>query len=139
MKDEDIMRYTSFKTPQSDDKILKCLEKWMKEEGPNLGFWAAESLEAKHFIGWFMLIENKFKELEIGYMLDKKFWNKGFATEISSFIIDYAFSLKIDKIIAYSHRYNEVSKKVLKKMGMKEIEILENEIIKYEINRKEYK
>ena len=50
-----------------------------------------------------------------------EYWGKGYATEASKRLLEYAFEeLGIKKIIAYSHPQNIASKKIALKIGMKE-------------------
>ncbi|KTD65951.1 GNAT family N-acetyltransferase [Legionella shakespearei] len=59
-------------------------------------------------------------EIKVGYMLDKKYWNKGYATEVLKALLNWA-KLHIDAeyIVAYADRENEGSFRVMEKCGMK--------------------
>ncbi len=62
---------------------------------------------------------------ELGYWLDKNFWNKGFATEASKKIIDYGFNtLKLKRIFATHFDFNTASGKVMLKSGMQQEGVL---------------
>ncbi len=55
----------------------------------------------------------------IGYNLLPDFWGKGYATEISKSLIEYAFDeLKVERVEALAMKSNAVSCRVLEKSGM---------------------
>lgn len=116
MTDEEVMRFTRLKCPQSDDVMKRCLSKWTKDQE----VWACVEKEGDQVIGWAMLKKTTTDDPELGFMLSKKVWFKGFATEISKSLISYAINvLKVNKVIAFVSIENKSSKKVLKKIGMK--------------------
>ncbi len=56
---------------------------------------------------------------EIGWILNKKHWNKGYVTEAAEAIVDFARNdLKLEKIIAQCDWRNTPSAKVMEKLGM---------------------
>ena len=67
-----------------------------------------------------MEFNEKNKYIEVGYVLDKKYWGKGFATESVKKLIDYGLNhIKLKNIYACCHIDNGSSKNVIKKCGMK--------------------
>lgn len=55
---------------------------------------------------------------EVGYDLNPKFQRKGIMNEALKMIIHFSFKeLKLDKIEAFTHPYNEASRKLLEKNG----------------------
>ena len=60
---------------------------------------------------------------DYGYRINKKFWNKGYATEASKAWLDYGFNqMHIEEINAYTHAENTASNQVLQKVGFNFIE-----------------
>ncbi|MGL1892486.1 MAG: GNAT family N-acetyltransferase [Spirochaetaceae bacterium] len=58
-------------------------------------------------------------EIEVVYVIDPNFWGKGYATEISKAVIDYAFSTKkLNRVIALIKPNNIASEKVASNCGM---------------------
>ncbi len=56
--------------------------------------------------------------VELGYLIREDFQKKGYATEVCQAIVDYAFSeLGKKRIYAQVDEKNEISKKLLKKLG----------------------
>lgn len=59
-------------------------------------------------------------ETKIGYLFHKKYWNKGYATEVLKALLRWArLHIDADYIIAYADRDNEGSFRVMEKCGMK--------------------
>jgi ribosomal-protein-alanine N-acetyltransferase len=57
--------------------------------------------------------------IELGYCLDKAYWQQGYATEVASALIEYGFSvLKFTELIAIIRKDNLASIQVAKKIGM---------------------
>lgn len=66
-----------------------------------------------------MINIDNFSKLEIGYRLKKEFWGKGYATEVSKKLIQYAInSLDVSEVWALSMKANKASQKVMKKCGL---------------------
>jgi [ribosomal protein S5]-alanine N-acetyltransferase len=74
------------------------------------------------------------KIYEIGWIINKEYWNKGYAVEVSKKAIEYGFEeLKIKKIIGETEEKNIKSIKTLEKVGMKKVGKNKNGLIEYEI------
>jgi len=57
--------------------------------------------------------------IEVAYMLEKPYWNRGYGTELANYFIDWGFShLKIDRLVGISHPEHATSQNILKKCGM---------------------
>ncbi len=57
--------------------------------------------------------------IEIGYRFHKKFWGKGYASEIAFAVRDHGFStLGLERIVGITHPENFGSQKVLEKIGL---------------------
>jgi len=77
-------------------------------------------LESDEFIGraGFGLTESG--EIEVGYVLHKKFWGQGYASEAVTALLEYAReNIDVDYIIAYAVTENIGSTRVMEKCGMK--------------------
>lgn len=61
--------------------------------------------------------------LELGYIVDRNYWRKGFGHEISEALIKYAFDqLGIEKVVARMYADNLGSVSLSEKVGMKQTE-----------------
>lgn len=134
----EVMKYTSFRLPQTKKKIQSSFNEWKKLGLNSLGVWCVEDKENKGCVGWYMLKGMKAKEAEIGFMFHKKIWGNGFAREMGEAIIGYGFKeLKLKKIIARVDKANKRSIKSLEGIGMKiqlnpKIEGFEDKIMVFE-------
>lgn len=121
MTDAEVMRFTGFKKPQNEERIVELLDKWKLEGENSFGVWAVEHTESKNLVAWFMLKKTVSNDPELGFMLEKGHWNFGYATEIAKALLKYAFeNLKINRVIASTVPENLASIDVLKKIGMTE-------------------
>lgn len=60
-----------------------------------------------------------FLQASASFIFNPKYQNKGYCTEASAALIEYAFnSLSAHKVVAYSNPKNIASWKVLEKLGM---------------------
>jgi len=71
----------------------------------------------------------------------KKYWNRGYATEMYLKLVEYGFLEKnLSKIVALTHPENIASQKVLKKVGMRYIKTIpfkEGDTFYFEMERNE--
>lgn len=64
-------------------------------------------------------IVRDFNKAELGYWIGKPFWNRGYATEAASRIVEYGFDvLSLNRIAARHLARNPASGKVMTKIGM---------------------
>jgi [ribosomal protein S5]-alanine N-acetyltransferase len=120
--DPDIVRFTPSRFPLSEKEIQVRLSNWIKKEESYspLGMWMVEAKKDNTFIGWFMLIPTDLTYPELGFMITKREWGKGYATEVSTEILRHAFDdLKISAVSARTDSDNHASIKVLEKLGFK--------------------
>lgn len=122
--DPEIMRFITKGKPrtkqESEDWLVKRLADYKKN---GFGLMPAYLKNTHELIGWGGLkLLDKTTKIEVGYRLDKLYWGKGFATEITKAIIKYAHDhLAISQLVAVTDLENEASKNVLAKSGFKHI------------------
>ncbi len=59
-------------------------------------------------------------DIEVGYVIHKIYWNKGYATELATAIIGWGFkNLSTNKLVAITPPHNKSSQRVLEKSGMR--------------------
>lgn len=80
-------------------------------------------------IGYTNSVSIKNNTIEMGYFINSHYWNKGYATEAFSAVIDELFRIGFDKIIAAHFEENPASGRVMQKCGM--IKIAREETISY--------
>jgi RimJ/RimL family protein N-acetyltransferase len=122
--DAETMRYIG--TGATDDRAAaeKRLARYLRYPTlyPGLGWWAAEAQATNDFIGWFALIYiPNTAEVEVGYLLVKSAWGRGFATEGARTVLTYGFrEVGLNRIVAIAQVSNRASQNVMKKIGLKD-------------------
>lgn len=107
---------------QESDALAKQIKYLIDIKG--WGLWAVELLETQEFIGCIGMHPQPSKFdfspcIEIGWRIDPKFWNQGYATEGAEACLRFAFEeLVFDEIVAFTSQDNLASQKVMQKIGM---------------------
>lgn len=77
-------------------------------------------LDSDEFIGRCGFAPVETGEIEVGYVLHKKFWGKGYASEALTAVLEWAkHNINADYIIAFAPVEHIASHRVMKKAGMK--------------------
>ncbi len=126
LQDEDLMLLGWGKT-YSDKEVQIWINK-ITQQYEDFGYSYYISIEksTNSVIGIMGILPITIKEvnyIEVAYILKKKSWNKGYATEGMKSCVDYIFNvLNADKYIAQVIPENVNSIKVAEKLGMKVID-----------------
>lgn len=117
VSDEETMKYI-FKPHTSLNQTKEFIASYYLSSP--LGFYALELKENKKMIGVVEFrVDDKTRQGEIGYMLNKSYWNQGLTTEACLQILDFGFNLLLlEKIVSGHDTGHANSGKVLKKIGM---------------------
>jgi RimJ/RimL family protein N-acetyltransferase len=89
------------------------------------GFWAAEEVSSKLFIGFIGLHIPPVSMpcspcVEIGWRLARPYWNQGLATEGAKVVLDFAFNtLELPEVVSFTALGNIRSEAVMKRLEMK--------------------
>lgn len=122
----EVMRYfpKTLDYKETDD-FLHRIQKHFEETG--YGLWAVEIKDTKEFIGFIGLLTATFEAeftpcVEIGWRLDNKYWNNGYATEGAKACLEYGFNkLNLNSIYSFTAETNKPSENVMKKIGLKKV------------------
>jgi len=118
------------------DESLQIIDYLLKQYNENgIGRYATILKETGGFIGWTGIkyindhVENgQTNFYDYGYRLNEPFWNKGYATEATTFWLDHGFKTKkITTMNAYTHAENGASNHILEKAGFQEMETYYND------------
>ena len=118
--DSEVMIYTG---PGRAQTLEESKVRFQKLLDPKLnfsvfGFWAGIDKTNDELFAWFMLLEGENDSAELGYMLSKNYWGKGFATEIGRVLCKKAFEqTQLNRIVASVNPLNQSSANVLLKLG----------------------
>jgi ribosomal-protein-alanine N-acetyltransferase len=121
----DILQYFPNPGAPSIERAQKIIEKQLTHwQEHNFGWWAVVPNKQTELIGWNGLqYLPETDEVEVGYLLSKQFWGRGYATEGAKASIQFGFeNFNFGEIIGLTHPENIASQNVLKKCGMHFIE-----------------
>lgn len=126
---EGVLRYFPNPNPPPLEKVQRFIagqqEHWEKFGYGNWGILPDDS-SADEIIGWAGLqFLPELNETEVGYLLDKPFWGKGYATEAARASLEFGFShFAFSQLIALVHPENTASRRVLEKCGLTYLETI---------------
>lgn len=121
--DPEVMRYVG-RGVKTREETLDYLKKFINHyEKHGFGFGDVYEKESGLFVGRagliFLELKDDQPDIEVGYALHKKFWKKGYATELAKAFLDWGFKhLPVNKLVAVIRPENEESRRVLEKSGM---------------------
>lgn len=120
----EVMKYIGSGLPRTEEQSAAGMEKMLKMqiETPLLGAWIAFLKETHEPIGNLIIRKPATAEetegLEIGYSFAQAHWGKGYATECSRGMIEYAYrEFGPVRMVALIEPLNEASRKTLVKVG----------------------
>lgn len=120
--DPEVTKHLSWNFHTSEYEALEFLnivtEQYLKGEASP---WAIELRAEKKVIGSIGIVQWDpfFNRAEIGFVLNKKYWNKGFTSEAINAVLKCCFeTLNINRVEATCEVDNKTSAHVLKKAGM---------------------
>ena len=112
--------------PIDRDRVTSTREAWRR-------FHAAAGSWLLHGMGWWIVEANELggvgvvgvfrretgPDIEMGWSIYRRHWNKGFASEAARAALDFAVeTLAADRVIAYVAKENRASMRVATKIGM---------------------
>jgi ribosomal-protein-alanine N-acetyltransferase len=121
------LKYFPIPTPPPLDKVERFIagqqEQWKRY---GYGNWGILPNGEDEIIGWVGLqFLPELDETQVGFLLDKPIWGKGYATEAARASIQFGFDqLDFNQLIALVHPENTASRRVLDKCGMTYIETI---------------
>ncbi|ABY93105.1 GCN5-related N-acetyltransferase [Thermoanaerobacter mathranii subsp. mathranii str. A3] len=122
-RDPEVTKYVSWEYHKSIEDSVKfinlLLSKYANSEPSDWGLYLKENGKLIGTCGY-VFIDEKNMTGEIGYVLGKKYWNKGFMTEAVKKVIEFGFKkLNLNRIQARCKVENIPSERVMQKVGMK--------------------
>ena len=121
--DNKVTQYLSWDTYKNIDMAVEYIEHMQEKYAKNeIAPWAIEWKENSKLIGsiGFVHYDKKNFSAEIGYVLNRNYWNKGIMTEALKEIIRFGFErMHLIKIEAKLNALNLPSEKVMQKSGLR--------------------
>ena len=120
--DPDVTRYLGgVKTRAQSEEIMRSRILGYYNEHPGFGVWATIERATGTCVGCHVLNHIQGEAfIQVGYILFKEAWGRGFATEGAAAMLRYGFvERQLSQIVAIADLDNLVSQRVLEKIGLR--------------------
>ena len=124
---EGVLKFFPNPNPPAFEKVQRFIHNQQSHwEKYGYGNWGIVPEGETEIIGWAGLqFLPELDETEVGFLLDRPFWGRGYATEAARASLQFGFNrFKLDHIIALVHPENRASMRVIDKSGMEYQETL---------------
>jgi ribosomal-protein-alanine N-acetyltransferase len=116
----DVMRYiTGYPLPI--ERTARTLEKFISHQVQHgYSVWAVTDQRSGALVGHggLMTLPNG-QDIELDYAFARRYWGKGYATEVARAVLNYAFEVvRLEEVYALTFPENSASKRVIQKLGM---------------------
>ena len=118
---EKVSEYMTSKPFESVEQTEQIIGRWGERyQNPAFYNWSITLNEINESIGFIAVVDNLADgEVELGYCIGEKWWNKGIMTEALSRVITFLFEeVGVKKVVASHAVENPASGKVMQKCGM---------------------
>ena len=122
-----VLTYFPDPVPPALEKVQRFINgqqaHWNKH---GYGNWGIRLVGTPEIIGWAGLqYLPELGETEVGFLLDRPYWGRGYATEAAQASLDFGFEhMNLARIIALVHPGNLASQRVIEKCGMVYVDTL---------------
>ena len=120
--DDEVARFWSWDAHRDIEETQGLLDGWVGQyEDEKYYHWAIEPKETGKNGGFIYLtdINDEDGTCSVHYLVSRKFWNMGFATEALGRLLDFALNeVGFEKVYSYHHEDNAASGRVMEKAGM---------------------
>jgi RimJ/RimL family protein N-acetyltransferase len=122
--DPEVMRYVTPTVPTPAYAKAAAVHYRQQLETKGYGWWVLEATDAPGFAGIILLQDVEFEAaftpaIEVGWLLPREQWGKGYATEGARIALDHAFGpMKLDEVVSLTTAGNMASQRVMQRLGM---------------------
>ena len=137
----EVMKYVG--SARTKDETQAALISMISHWKHGFGMWAVIYKQSGKIIGrcGLCFLDNT-PQVELGYALDKPFWNMGLATEASRASLKYGFEeVRLERIVGIAKPENIASQRVMQKVGMKyekNAHYYNSDVVYYALDRADY-
>lgn len=123
--DPEVGRYSDWLIQTTIEPVIELLhERRIRWESGTEFYWAITLLEEDRAIGGISCRMDG-HAVEFGYLINRRYWGNGFATDASQAVIEWLFSMpSISRVWATCDTENLASARVLEKVGLEREGIL---------------
>jgi len=118
---EGVLRYFPNPAPPTLEQVQRFISRQQSHwETYRYGNWGLHLADRQEIIGWAGLqYLPELDQTEVGFLLDRPFWGKGYATEAAAASLRFGFEqCRLEQIIALVHPDNLASRRVIEKCGL---------------------
>jgi ribosomal-protein-alanine N-acetyltransferase len=133
MRDAEVMAFWDMPESDDPDMIASIVEGQVEEMAQARAvYWTMRALPDGEFIGVCDLseIDRRHKRAEVGFMLGREAWGRGYATEAMQAVIAYAATHGLRKLLARTHLGNRRSDSLLEKLGFVQEGLLRGHVVR---------
>ena len=124
---EGVLRYFPVTTPPPLESVRRFIAGQQTHwEKYGYGNWGLTLEGQREIFGWAGLqYLPELDETEVGFLLDRPYWGRGYATAAAKASLDFGFGhARLDHIIALVHPDNLASRRVIEKCGLVYVQTL---------------
>lgn len=105
------------RTLQQTQQFLLCAEQEWQKQSPRF-YEFAITLAGRQIGAVSLYLEEEEPAGELGWILQKRYWRQGFATEAALAVREFARGLGLSRLTAHCDARNIASRRVMEKIGM---------------------
>jgi RimJ/RimL family protein N-acetyltransferase len=144
MQDPEVMRFVGDRSVPGAPDSWRAVAGWIGHWAlRGYGQWAVVERQTGEVIGRAGLINPEgWPGVEVGYLLGKRWWGRGYATEAAQAALDWAFAERdFDRILSLIDPANAASIRVAERIGETlrgETRLWDHTVLRYGIDRPEW-
>lgn len=133
MADPEVMAYWDIPEIDDPDVVARIAESQVEAmAGGHAMYWVMRSLGGDQFVGSCDLsdIDRWHRRAEVGFMLGREAWGKGYALEAMQAVLAFAAASGLRRLTARTHLGNRRSETLLEKLGFTEEGLLRGHVLR---------
>jgi len=133
MRDAEVMAFWDVGEIDDPDLIAAIVAGQVAEMADGrAAYWAMREIADDRFVGVCDLseIDRRNRRAEIGFMLGRDAWGRGYALEAMRAVLTYAASAGLSRLLARTHLGNRRSDSLLEKLGFEEEGLLRGHVLR---------